>query len=94
MSSIACYDVASVGLKTLLLCPTVQVGSIHSNWYADLVDEGYVQKASVDLKIIEEWVKSVELSPQRLSNLSNDVAWRASVDWMLEKSGLNKKSDA
>lgn len=89
MSSMACYDVASIGLKSLMLCPTVQVGNIHSDWYSDLVNDGYVTKAPHELAVIEEWINSVEPVAPRLSNLEDDTAWQNALLWMIERSGLN-----
>jgi hypothetical protein len=92
MSSMACYDVASMGLKSLMLCPTVQLGNIHGNWYSDLVDEGYVTKARHEFEFIEEWINNVEPISPRLSNLDDDTAWQDAFHWMIEQSGLNEKN--
>lgn len=91
MSSMACYDVAAMGLKSLMLCPTVQVGNIHGNRYLDLVNDGYVTKAPRELALIDEWVNSVEPVPPRLSNLEDNTAWENALQWMIDQSGLKAK---
>ena len=91
MSSQSCYDAAAMGVTSLMLCPTVQPGNIHGNWFIDLVEEGYVTKALPNLDVINDWVDRIEPKQPRLSNLEDDAAWEDALQWMLRESGLNSK---
>jgi hypothetical protein len=91
MSSQSSYDAAAMGVPSLMLCPTVQPGNIHGDWFLDLVEEGYVTKAMPDLDVINDWVDRVEPKQPRLSNLEDDAAWEDALQWMLEESALSSK---
>ncbi len=91
MSSMSCYDAAAMGVPSLMLCPTIQHGKIHEDWFSDLVEEGYVKKATPHFKTIEDWVTEVEQLPPRLTNLEDHTAWDSAYQWLLEESGLKSK---
>lgn len=91
MSSSSCYDAAAMGVPSLMLCPTVQPGNIHGDYFLDLVEEGYVTKASPEIGVINDWVDRVERKQSRISNLQDDAAWGDALKWMLEESGLKSK---
>ena len=91
MSSTSCYDAAAMGVPSLMLCPTVQPGNIHGDWFLDLVEEGYFTKALPNLDVINDWVDRVEPKQPRLSNLEDDAAWDDAFQWMLKESGLSSK---
>jgi len=90
MSSMSCYDAAAMGVPTLMLCPTIQHGGVHEEWYEDLVKEGYVTKNRVDKKLLQNWVQSTEKIEPRLSNLKDEGGWENAVEWLLSESGLKR----
>ena len=92
MSSASCYDAAAMGVPSLILCPNIQKGGIHQHWYIDLENEGYVTKAEVNKEMLRNWVLQTHKVKPRLSNLEDDGAWEDAVEWMLQKSGLDQRS--
>lgn len=88
MSSMSCYDAAAMGVPSLMLCPTIQPGGIHEDWFEDLENEGYVTKNIVDKKRLQNWVQAVEKIEPRLSNLIDEDSWENAVEWLLSESGL------
>tara|TARA_A100001391_G_scaffold125291_1_gene85470 strand:+ start:17243 stop:18529 length:1287 start_codon:yes stop_codon:yes gene_type:complete len=91
MASGACYDVASMGLKSLMLCPTIQDGGVNEAFFTDLVQEGYAVKDAANKDRILSWAQSVEATKPRLSNLHNDRDWDDAEKWMLKRSQLDVK---
>ena len=91
MSSMSCYEAAAMGVPSLVLCPTVQVGGIYQNYFSDLENEGYVTKLEVDKERIRNWLHQTQRKKPRLSNLEDDGAWEDAVEWMLRKSGLDER---
>ena len=91
MSSMSCYDAAAIGVSSLMLCPNVQTGGIHQDWFRDLQNEGYVTKFEVDKERIRNWVHQTQKKKPRLSNLEDDSDWEVAVEWMLRKSGLDER---
>jgi hypothetical protein len=57
MSSMSSYDAALMGVKTLLLCPTLPKGQVNELWFEDLVSKGYADKIKPDTIKIIKWVK-------------------------------------
>lgn len=90
LSSMSCYDAASMGVPSLMLCPTVQKGGFYQDYFIDLENEGYVTKAKVNKEKIRNWVYQAHKLKPRLSNLEDDRAWEDTVKWMLYKSGLDQ----
>jgi hypothetical protein len=90
MSSMSCYDAATTGVPSIMLCPTVQTGGVHENWFVDLENEGYVTKSSVNKEILRGWVKQTHKISPRLSNLGDEIAWENAVEFILKKSGLKQ----
>jgi hypothetical protein len=88
MASMSCYDAAAMGVPSLMLCPTIQPGGVHEDWFEDLVEEGYVTKNKVDKKLLQNWVQAVEKIEPRLSNLNDEDSWENAVEWLLSESGL------
>lgn len=89
MSSMSCYDVASIGLKSLVLHPNLMDGKIYQNYFKDLEREGYVTKTLPEVSNIIEWISNVKKIEPRLSNLQSEDDWEDAVNWMLWKSGIN-----
>lgn len=65
MSSMSCYDVAMLGVTSLVLCPTTRGDGYYNDYFAELVDDGYVIKHPFDLKFIENWIDSAKKRPSR-----------------------------
>jgi hypothetical protein len=85
MSSMSCYDAASVGIPSLLLCPTIQLGGIYEDLFNDLVDEGYVKKMRIDENYLNSWVNEVNKVRPRLSNLLDDSSWERATSYIQSK---------
>jgi len=85
MNSFSCYDAASMGVKSLMLCPTILTNGIHQDWFLDLVEEGYVEKIIIDENILNNWVNSVERVMPRLANLEDSTSWNHVLDWFKSK---------
>jgi hypothetical protein len=60
MSSMTSYDAALMGIKSLLLCPSLLKGNIGENYFSDLEADGFVIKKTADLAYILNWVKNVK----------------------------------
>jgi hypothetical protein len=93
MNSFSCYDSASMGVKSLILCPTVLKGGIHEDWFLDLVKEGYAKKIQVSKIEIFNWAQDVEITNPRISNLSDDKSWDDTIKWLFDRSQINMTSD-
>ena len=91
MTSMSSYELAAMGVPTLLLCPTVQKGAVNQDKFTDLEGEGYVTKANVNKEMLRKWVHRAHKMKPRLSNLEDDGAWEDAVEWMLRKSGLDER---
>lgn len=65
MSSMSCYDVAMLGVTSLVLCPTTRGGGYYNNYFSELVDDGYVIKNSFDLDFVESWIDSAKRKSSR-----------------------------
>jgi hypothetical protein len=79
MSSMSCYDVAMLGLPSLVLCPTTRDNGIYKDYFTDLVNEDYVIKKTVDVNIIEAWIDGIKKKgPRSLGIFDNDV-WNSLI---------------
>jgi hypothetical protein len=56
MCSMSCYEVAAFGLQSLVLCPTTRDDGPFSDYFDDLVNEGYATKHAFDVDFVERWV--------------------------------------
>jgi hypothetical protein len=90
MSSMASYEAAYMGIKTLALCPTLQTGGYYQNMFSDLEEAGYLTKAQADTQSIINWVEAVQPTQPFLDNLADEEAWEDAVEWML---GSRYKND-
>lgn len=91
VESMSCYDVAMLGVPSLMLSPRIQSGGIYHKKFVDLEAEGYVTKGKMDKHFIKNWIYKTKKMNPRLSNLEDSAAWEDAVQWMLEESGLNSK---
>jgi hypothetical protein len=60
MVSMTAYEAASMGVKSLLLCPTLKAGCENANFFSDLERAGYVVKVDSNENYIKEWVTNVD----------------------------------
>ena len=60
MSSASAYELASMGIQTLALCPTVRTNGWQETVFHDLEKDGYVKKMSIDNERFRDWVYSVK----------------------------------
>lgn len=94
MSSMSCYDAATIGVPSLMLCPTVQPGGVYEDWFEDLVKEGYVVKAKASYDYLNRWVKGISKLQPRITNLNDDQAWLDACEWMFRESGIETHKHA
>jgi hypothetical protein len=88
MSSMSCYEAAAMGVKTLVLCPTMRNDEIWKDYFSDLEEEGYVNKEQVNVNMLLNWVENVSKTEPRLSNLLDENSWNHNINWILNKSNL------
>ena len=89
MSSMSCYDAASMGLPTIFLCPTLLKGSLYETWFSDLVEDGYAIKGRPDPLKLQQWLDSTSTMKPRDLNLSNYQLWDDALLWLSKQSGLD-----
>ena len=83
MSSSTCYEAAMLGIKSLILCPSVQNNGQDPNRFSDLVQEGYVEKVFIDKEKVLNWVRSTKkITPRGLNN-KNIQKYDECLDWLL-----------
>jgi hypothetical protein len=58
MSSMATYQAAEEGIKTLLLCPTLQPGRENEGLFNDLVNTNLAIKSQWEKDIVKEWIQN------------------------------------
>lgn len=81
MSSMSNYEAAYMGVPTLALCPSLRKGGIYEDFFNDLVVQGYLDKKTVSVDYILEWVSSAQGKPPLLSNLSEED-WPDLMQWL------------
>lgn len=80
MSSMTTYDAAFMGVKSLLLCPTLKGSSV----FSDLYDSGFATLGEFDTSSILKWVTTVKRCSHPFTNSNNsDQDWDSAVQWML-----------
>lgn len=58
MVSMTAYDAAFMGVRSLMLCPTLRPGGANELMFDDLKRRGYVELGSFDANAIVSWVQS------------------------------------
>lgn len=91
MSSMASYDVAAMGLPSLLLCPSVLPGGSLQNSFEDLIKEGYANKSKIDKRDVCEWISNARQKPRRIEGLDDDEKWEATFREIFQIAGLENK---
>lgn len=85
MASMTAYDASILGVKSMLLCPTVRENGIYSNLFNDLVEAGYAIKTPASTETIIEWARSaVKTTPYRITDATEDN-WINLIDGLLKK---------
>jgi hypothetical protein len=92
MMSMSCYEVAALGVPSLLLCPTLLNGGCNADYFDDLVTEGYARKTLVNKEILSLWISSSNRLPPRHSNLLDDNDWEIKIDSIMKAAGLSKNA--
>ncbi|MFT7388544.1 MAG: hypothetical protein ACI8VC_001798 [Candidatus Endobugula sp.] len=59
MFSSSAYELAAMGIQTLVLCPTLMINGFQEAVFNDLEEEGYVKKMSIDNENFRDWIYSV-----------------------------------
>jgi len=88
MSSMACYDVAAMGLPSLLLCPSVLPGGPLQNSFEDLVAEGYATKSKIHTVRVYQWISNANRMPPRSRDIDNDEKWEETFQEIFQIAGL------
>lgn len=65
MISMACYEAAWLGVPSLTLCPTLLEGGHYQDYFADLVNLGYVEKAAPNSTTLTLWLERLELNRKK-----------------------------
>ncbi|WP_313433283.1 hypothetical protein [Stutzerimonas nitrititolerans] len=70
MSSMTSYEAAYLGVPTLALDPSLEVGGIYEDVFHDLVQNGYLTKSRPSVAAIYNWLCKAERKEFLLKNLS------------------------
>jgi len=84
----SCYDVAMLGIPSLMLSPRIHNGGIYQKKFIDLELEGFVTKGEMEKHFIRNWVCKTKKMKPRLSNLEDNSSWEEAVSWMLCESEI------
>lgn len=63
MSSGSAGEAAQFGIKSLLLCSSLQKGGAYASLYDDLVDSGMCIKGELKSTLIKEWIEALSCLP-------------------------------
>jgi len=88
LESMSCYDVAMLGIPSLMLSPRIHNGGIYQKKFIDLELEGFVTKGEMEKHFIRNWVCKTKKMKPRLSNLEDNSSWEEAVSWMLCESEI------
>ncbi|MEQ1657149.1 MAG: hypothetical protein ABL896_00085 [Hylemonella sp.] len=64
MSSMTAYDAAFMGVRSLLLCPTLRPGGANASMFRDIREMGYAELGACAPCGIGSWVETVQKAPQ------------------------------
>lgn len=59
MSSMAVYDAAAFGVKSLLFCPSLRGDGHSASYFKDLEESGFTQKIEFDQINVHKWLKNI-----------------------------------
>jgi hypothetical protein len=92
MISMSAYDAALFGVRTLALCPNLRNGSKYSNYFEDLVSQGFLEKREFSVNSVIDWVvKAERASPVYWDD---DPLWRGFIGDIIDsKGGTNKQNE-
>ncbi len=75
MISMTAYDAAFMGVRSLMLCPTLRSGGANELMFADLKQRGYLELGSFDANAIVSWLQSAGPMAEQLSyDVQSDMA--------------------
>jgi hypothetical protein len=83
MSSSVCYEAAALGLKSLVLCPSVMKGGLDEHRFVDLIKEGYVRKEFFKKELVKNWILSTYKKKPRELNKEDKIKYNQILDWIL-----------
>ncbi len=83
MSSMTAYDAAFMGVKSLMLCPTLINDGINATMFADLRETGFVELCGFCFKSIKKWVLGVQRADKPFASDSSNDDWNDAVKCML-----------
>lgn len=58
MISMTAYDAAFMGIRSLMLCPTLKVGGPYELMFGDLEEQGLLARGDFDAHLIHAWLQS------------------------------------
>lgn len=67
MMSMTAYDAAFMGVRSLLLCPTLKPGGANELMFSDLKKQGYAELGSFDALKIVGWLRSIDRTAVQFS---------------------------
>jgi hypothetical protein len=64
MVSMTAYDAAFLGIRSLMLCPTLKVGGPYELMFRDLEAQGFLNRGDFDVQKILAWLQSTTKMPR------------------------------
>jgi hypothetical protein len=83
MASMTAYDAALMGIRSLMLCPTLKANGMNSLIMADLRDSEFVQLGDFSAKNIKDWVLNVRKADMTYQNFNEEKKMDEAIEWML-----------
>ena len=66
MVSMTAYDAAFLGIRSLMLCPTLKVGGAYELMFKDLEAQGFLTRGDFDVQKIQVWLQASTKMPRVL----------------------------
>ena len=93
LSSMVSYEAAMMGVKTLLLCPTVLAGGKNESLFEDLVSKGYASKILPEKNKIINWIDHLyKISPLSLTD-AKERDWEVLISGLIRRNEFIQQSD-
>lgn len=86
MISMSAYDAALFGVRTLALCPNLRNGSKYSNYFEDLVLQGFLEKKEFSVSGVINWVATAERGST--VNWNGDPLWREFISDIIDSEDI------
>lgn len=81
MSSMSSYEAAYMGIKTLLLCPTLKKNGIHENYFGDLKTLNMAKLGNLNRDEIMQWIYSIE--PAEKYSFNPQDTLEETIQWIV-----------